>query len=63
MKAHDFKLLECKAAGLANEMLPISIEELVKGEDLTKKQQYRISQLIEFAKTRYRNKYGTEWRE
>ncbi len=63
MKAHEFKAIEAKATGLANDMLPISIEELVAGENLTQRQRYRINQLIAFAKQRYINKYGTAWEE
>lgn len=63
MKAHDFKRLECKVKGLANEMLVVSIEELVQDEKLTALQRKTIDSHIKFAKDRYKRKYGTEWAE
>ena len=61
MKAQEFKALEVKATGLANAMLPGSIEDLTRDKDLTQRQQWRIDRLIDFAKLMYRNRYGVDW--
>ena len=63
MKNQEFKRLECKVIGLANQMLVVSIEELVEGESLTRLQRKIIDNHIKFAKDRYKRMYGTEWTE
>ncbi len=63
MKNQEFKRLESKVIGLANQMLVVSIEELVDGENLTKLQRKTVDNHIKFAKDRYKRMYGTEWTE
>lgn len=60
---NEFRTLESKLKGFADDFKVITIEEYVDGLDLTPQQQKKVNEIIDRCKARYKEKYGVSWEE
>ena len=60
---NEFRALESKLKGFADDFKVITIEEYVDGLDLTPQQQKKVNEIIDRCKARYKEKYGVSWEE